>query len=92
MSLRPRCLRLAKSLTINELSQLFEDSDRPTANGIRAAIDSLAGEFADRVDRDQGNRRRLSCTGAPRQYSQAVSRLWPERPQRYSRALLETWR
>jgi len=26
-----------------------------------------------------------------RSYAGIVARLWPERPQRYSRALLETW-
>jgi segregation and condensation protein B len=82
-------LAAGKSLTINDLSQLFEDSDRPTANGIRAAIEALQVEFELRAVeiKETGAGFRVQVR---RQYSQAVSRLWPERPQRYSRALLET--
>jgi segregation and condensation protein B len=82
-------LAAGKSLTINELSQIFEDSDRPTANGIRAAIEALQVEFESRPIeiKETGAGFRVQVR---RQYSQAVSRLWPERPQRYSRALLET--
>jgi segregation and condensation protein B len=82
-------LAAGKSLTINDLSQLFEESDRPTANGIRAALESLRTEFESRPVE-------LKETGAGfrvqvrREYAPAVARLWPERPQRYSRALLET--
>lgn len=78
-----------KSLTINDLSQLFEESDRPTPNGIRAVLDELQQEFASRpVEiRETGAGFRVQVR---QQYASAVSRLWPERPQRYSRALLET--
>src|SRR5579862_5349729 len=82
-------LAAGKSLTINDLSQLFEESDRPTPNGIRAVLESLQTEFESRPVE-------LKETGAGfrvqvrREYAPAVARLWPERPQRYSRALLET--
>jgi segregation and condensation protein B len=78
-----------KSLTINELAQLFDESDRPTPNGIREVLDQLQEEFASRpVEiRETGAGFRVQVR---RQYASAVSRLWPERPQRYSRALLET--
>jgi segregation and condensation protein B len=78
-----------KSLTINEIAQLFEESDRPTPNGIRQALDQLQEEFAARPleIKETGAGFRVQVR---RQYSTAVARLWPERPQRYSRALLET--
>jgi segregation and condensation protein B len=82
-------LAAGKSLTIIELSQLFEESDRPTPNGIRAALEALQAEFASRpVEiKETGAGFRVQVR---RQYASAVARLWPERPQRYSRALLET--
>ncbi len=82
-------LAAGKSLTINDLSQLFEESERPTPNGIRAALESIQAEFESRPVE-------LKETGAGfrvqirREYAPAVARLWPERPQKYSRALLET--
>jgi segregation and condensation protein B len=78
-----------KSLTINEIAQLFEESDRPTPNGIREALDQLQEQFAARPIeiKETGAGFRVQVR---RQYSTAVARLWPERPQRYSRALLET--
>ncbi|HWW19485.1 MAG TPA: SMC-Scp complex subunit ScpB [Steroidobacteraceae bacterium] len=78
-----------KSLTINELSQLFDESDRPTPNGIREALEQLTQEFASRpVEiKETGAGFRVQVR---RQYAPAVAKLWPERPQRYSRALLET--
>jgi segregation and condensation protein B len=82
-------LAAGKSLTLNELSQLFEESERPTTNGIRAALDELQAQFADRPIeiKETGAGFRVQVR---RQYAPAVARLWPERPQRYSRALLET--
>lgn len=82
-------LAAGKSLTLNELSQLFEESQRPTANGIRAALEALQAQFADRPIeiKETGAGFRVQVR---QQYAPAVARLWPERPQRYSRALLET--
>jgi len=82
-------LAAGKSLTLNELSQLFEDRERPEPAAIRAALDSLGEDYA-------GRPIELKQTGAGwriqvrRAYAATVARLWPERPQRYSRALLET--
>ena len=78
-----------KSLTINELAQLFDESDRPTPNGIREALDQLQQEFASRPIeiKETGGGFRVQVR---KHFATAVSRLWPERPQRYSRALLET--
>jgi segregation and condensation protein B len=82
-------LAAGKSLTINELSQLFEESDRPTANGIRAALTVLQTQFESRPIeiKETGAGFRVQVR---REYAPAIARLWPDRPQRYSRALLET--
>jgi segregation and condensation protein B len=82
-------LAAGKSLSVNELVQLFEESERPTPNGIRSAIEALQSEFESRpVEiKETGAGYRIQVRP---QYAPAVARLWPERPQRYSRALLET--
>jgi segregation and condensation protein B len=78
-----------KCLTINELSLLFDELDRPTSDAIRAQLEALEAEFANRSieikETAAGFRVQVR-----REYSPMVARLWPERPQRYSRALLET--
>jgi segregation and condensation protein B len=82
-------LAAGKSLTLNELSQLFEERERPAPAAIRAALDSLAEDYAARPieikETAAGWRVQVR-----RAYAASVARLWPERPQRYSRALLET--
>src|SRR6202034_3952550 len=56
---------------------------------IRAAIESLAADYAARPIeiKETGAGWRIQVRRA---YGPAVARLWPERPPRYSRALLET--
>jgi len=82
-------LAAGKSLTVSELTQLFDDQDRPEPAAVRTALASL-GEACD------GRPIELKETGAGwrlqvrRSYAGIIARLWPERPQRYSRALLET--
>lgn len=72
-----------------ELIQLFDDSVRPTAEQARAVIDALAAEYAGR-----GIELKETASGVRiqvrRELAGEVARLWPERPARYSRALLET--
>ena len=72
-----------------ELIQLFDESARPTTEQMRAAIDALAAEYAER-----GIELKETASGVRiqvrRELAGEVSRLWPERPARYSRALLET--
>src|SRR6202167_2899180 len=82
-------LAAGKSLTLSELSELFDDQDRPDAAAIRAALASLAEDY-------DGRPIEIKETGAGwriqvrRAYAATVARLWPELPARYSRALLET--
>jgi len=72
-----------------ELLQLLDESVRPTIEQVRAAIDALAAEYAGR-----GIELKETAGGVRiqvrRELAPEVSRLWPERPPRYSRALLET--
>ena len=72
-----------------ELIQLFDENARPSLEQMRAAIDALAAEYGER-----GIELKETASGVRiqvrRELASEVSRLWPERPARYSRALLET--
>jgi segregation and condensation protein B len=82
-------LAAGKPLQLAELGQLFEESTRPKVDDIRAALDSLGAEYTGR-----GVEVKETAAGfriqVRRELSPEISRLWPERPARYSRALLET--
>jgi segregation and condensation protein B len=82
-------LAAGKSLSLADLSLLFDEGQRPQPAAIRTALDALALDYAGRPIEVQetGAGFRVQIRG---QYAATVSRLWPERPQRYSRALLET--
>ncbi len=82
-------LAAGRSLTLDELAQLFGETDRPPPSVVRAALDALEADYAQR-----GIELRETASGVRiqvrRDLATEVSRLWPERPQKYSRALLET--
>ena len=82
-------LAAGRPLQLTELIQLFDENVRPTAEQLRAAIDALSAEYAER-----GIELKETASGVRiqvrRELAGEVSRLWPERPARYSRALLET--
>ena len=82
-------LAAGRPLQPAELIQLFEETVRPTLEQVRAAIESLAAEYEGR-----GIEIKETAGGARiqvrRELASEISRLWPERPARYSRALLET--
>ena len=82
-------LAAGRPLQPAELIQLFDENARPTAEQMRAAIDTLAAEYAER-----GIELKETAGGVRiqvrRELAGEISRLWPERPARYSRALLET--
>jgi segregation and condensation protein B len=82
-------LAAGKSLSLSELSQLFDDQERPESAAIRSALESLAADYAGRPIevKETGAGWRIQVRRA---YAATVARLWPERPPRYSRALLET--
>ena len=82
-------LAAGKSLTLAELAQLFDESVRTPAAELRTALEALAAEYAGRALelRETASGFRVQVR---REFATEVARLWPERPQRYSRALLET--
>jgi segregation and condensation protein B len=82
-------LAAGKSLTVAELGQLFDEGNRPKVDDIRTTLDALAAEYSNR-----GLEVKETAAGfriqVRREFASEISRLWPERPARYSRALLET--
>jgi segregation and condensation protein B len=82
-------LAAGRSLTLAEIAQLFEDRARPSPSALREAIEALSQDYVSRPIEIQETAAGFRIQ-VRRQYAAAVARLWPERPQRYSRALLET--
>jgi segregation and condensation protein B len=82
-------LAAGRPLQIAELAQLFEESGSPGTAAIRDALQSLEAEYTGRgiEVKETGNGFRIQVR---RDVASEISRLWPERPPRYSRALLET--
>src|SRR5215472_11057943 len=76
-------------LPVAELLRLFDDGVRPSAQAVRDSLASLAEEYAGR-----GIELKETASGyrilVRRELAAEISRLWPERAARYSRALLET--
>jgi len=76
-------------LPVAELTRLFDEKLRPSAQAVRAQLEALAMEYADR-----GIELKETASGfriqVRRELAAEISRLWPERAARYSRALLET--
>jgi len=82
-------LAAGRPLQLTELVQLFDESARPEPAVVRAALDGLTADYESR-----GIEVKETATGfriqVRREMANEVSRLWPERPPKYSRALLET--
>jgi segregation and condensation protein B len=82
-------LASGRTLSLAELAQLFEAVDRPDNAQLREALAELGESWADRAielkETALGFRVQVR-----RAFCEQVSRLWPERAPRYSRALLET--
>jgi len=82
-------LAAGKPLTVEQLRELFEEFERPGAAEVREALAELVEELGGRafevVEVASGWRAQVKSD-----YAGPVSRLWQERPTRYSRALLET--
>ncbi|WP_077928231.1 SMC-Scp complex subunit ScpB [Wohlfahrtiimonas populi] len=76
-------------LKISDIQTLFDVHEQPTTEDIKEALQvlkyKLDGRGVELVEVASGYRIQV-----PQQYSQWVSRLYDEKPQRYSRALLET--
>ena len=82
-------LAAGKPLQLAELGQLFEDSTRPKVEDLQAGLEALAADYANR-----GLELKETAAGfriqVRKEFAGEISRLWPERPAKYSRALLET--
>jgi segregation and condensation protein B len=82
-------LAAGRPLSLDQLPALFSDEERPERAELRSALAALADEYAGRGIElaEVGSGYRIQI----RQEMQPwVSRLWEEKPARYSRALLET--
>jgi len=78
------------TLSMSRMASLLEKDQAPPERGeIRAALEQLQGEYGDR-----GIELKEVASGfrfqVRREYADWVNRLFDEKPQRYSRALLET--
>ena len=82
-------LAAGQPLSTTQLSALFSDGERPPKGEINRALEQLGNEYAGR-----GVELKKVASGyrfqVKQDFNEWVSRLWKERPQRYSRALLET--
>jgi segregation and condensation protein B len=82
-------LAAGRPLTVDELAGVFDERDGAAAGEVRAALESLSAEYETRglelLEVASGYRIQIRAGIA-----QPVSRLWQERPAKYSRALLET--
>ncbi|HEY2274026.1 MAG TPA: SMC-Scp complex subunit ScpB [Steroidobacteraceae bacterium] len=82
-------LAAGQPLPVAELARLFDGGARPSTQQLQAALEALAAEYAGR-----GIELKHTAGGyriqVRRELAAEISRLWPERTVRYSRALLET--
>lgn len=82
-------LAAARPLNLDQLLSLFEQNEQPGKAELRTALKALADDFSERsVElKEVASGWRVQVRA---EYAQWTSRLWEERPTRYSRALLET--
>jgi segregation and condensation protein B len=82
-------LSAGEPLNLNQIAAVFSEEERPTPGQISKALEELSTDCLDR-----GIELKEVASGFRLQIRQRlntwVQRLWEERPQRYSRALLET--
>jgi segregation and condensation protein B len=82
-------LAAGRPLAMDELVSVFDERDGSNADEVRGALAALTAEYTTRgvelVEVASGYRIQIRAGVA-----QPVSRLWQERPAKYSRALLET--
>lgn len=82
-------LAYGQPLNVDQLRAMFDEYERPEATEVRKALAQLAEECAGRpvelVEVASGWRIQVRAG-----FSGRLSKLWQERPSRYSRALLET--
>ncbi len=82
-------LAAARPVSVAELAQIFDEQSRPAPKELRSALENLAADYEGRgvTIRETANGFRFQVRS---EFAHEVSRLWPDRPRKYSRALLET--
>jgi segregation and condensation protein B len=82
-------LAAARPVSLSELQQIFDETSRPSTKELRSLLEQLTADYEGRgvTVRETANGFRFQVRS---EFSQEVSRLWPDRPRKYSRALLET--
>lgn len=78
-----------KPLTVSNLQKLFEEQEQPSTQEIQLALKAVSERY-----QDSGIELQEVASGfrfqAKKELSPWLTRLWEERPPRYSRAILET--
>jgi len=82
-------LAAGRPLDVDALAALFDESGAPDRAALGSALDELVADYAGRgiEVREVASGWRIQVRAS---YSPWVSRLWEEKPGRYSRALMET--
>jgi len=82
-------LAAGRPVPISELLQVFDEQSRPSAKEMRTVLELLAADYEGRgvTIKETANGYRFQVRT---EFAHEVSRLWPDRPRKYSRALLET--
>jgi segregation and condensation protein B len=82
-------LAAGRPLSLDQLLALFEEPEQPEKPQLREVLESLMADYQDRGIEvtEVGNGFRIQVRAG---LSPWISRLWTERPPKYSRALLET--
>ena len=82
-------LAAGKPLSLDELLALFEVTEQQERKAVREALDELSADYEGRgiEVREVGSGFRIQVRS---EFAPWISRLWSERPPRYSRALMET--
>ena len=82
-------LAAGKPVSMETISQVFSRDERPDRKELRAVLDAIAADCNDRgfelVEVASGYRFQVK-----QELSEWISKLWEEKPPRYTRALLET--
>jgi segregation and condensation protein B len=82
-------LAAARPVSVAELAQIFDEQSRPTPKEMRTLLEQLTADYEGRgvTIKETANGFRFQVRS---EFAHEVSRLWPDRPRKYSRALLET--
>jgi segregation and condensation protein B len=82
-------LAAGRPVPVSELLQMFDEHSRPSPKEMRAHLEALTADYEGRgvAIKETANGFRFQVRT---EFAQEVSRLWPDRPKKYSRAMLET--